>query len=129
MPGVLQGEDTVLVVQMFGELPGGAIAQASEIGTEAETTNIPVPTTAPEPVQEVKSWAGREVTTPVVDSKTASTSIVTILFSLLIFGLIMDVLIVERRKIPRIVGHNLDHIMLILAFILFMLVMEGGVVI
>lgn len=127
VPGSLEGEDTVLVVQMFGELPGAPIAKASDIEVPAQNTNIPLPTVSEAPAQqEVKSLA--QAQPPVVDSKTASNSILVILFGLLLAGLAMDVLIVERRKIPRIVGHNLDHIMLILVFIVFMLVMEGGIV-
>ena len=63
---------------------------------------------------------------PAIDSKVTSRAVSTAGLSFLAFAFIMDLVIVERKKIPRIVGHNLDHIMLILAFLLFIILERGG---
>ncbi len=132
VPGVLNGEDTVLVVQMFGALPGEA-SVPSVTGEEVQPqaalpTAVPTAIITQAPVQEVKSTASN-LKNPIVSSEATSKTILTVVLSFIILGLILDGLIVERKKIPRLVGHNLDHIMLILTFILFLVIMKGGVVI
>lgn len=133
VPGVLQGEDTVLVVQMFGETPDEALARVPNVTTEAITSENAAPA-VPQvaeitPQAEVKSLTSEKNPAPIVDSKSASKVLLSVVLSFLILGLILDALIVERKKIPRFVGHNLDHVMLILTFILFLIVMRGGVII
>ena len=65
---------------------------------------------------------------PKIDAATTTKAASTVGLSFLAFGFLMDALIVERKKIPRIVGHNLDHVMLILMFLLFVVIMRGGVI-
>ncbi|OGH06421.1 MAG: hypothetical protein A2W22_06470 [Candidatus Levybacteria bacterium RBG_16_35_11] len=134
-PGNLTGEDTVLVVEMFGT--GIAIAQnapeiasnntieenyAQQIQEEVQKTEevpkpqeIQNPTLAQNSNQE-QNIAGLQ-TKPLLNSKALSKNIVLIVIYILIFTLLVDVIIIEKRKVIRFVGHNLDHV-LFLIFIL-----------
>ncbi len=145
VPGTLQGEETVLVVEMFGATTSRTLAAVSETGASASdiaqeikptpsNAVIPQVTTVPIlPDKEVTKSAlakTQEVSNnPKIDAGGASRAVSTIGFSLLAFAFIMDVAIVERKKIPRIVGHNIDHIMLIAMFLLFLVLRSSGVVI
>lgn len=108
VPGSLQGEDTVLVVEMFGATPN-------------EIAAVPAAAAA------VAVSGQGVIRNPKVDAATTSKAASSVALAFLIFAFFMDLIITERKKIPRIVGHNLDHIMLIAAFILFLIIMEGGV--
>ena len=65
-------------------------------------------------------------TKPKIDSRISSKAVSTVGLTFLAFAFVMDLVIVERRKIPRIVGHNLDHIMLIIGFLLFIILQKGS---
>ena len=55
------------------------------------------------------------------------TRIVPIIIVLaLLLALILDFVIIKRRNIPRIVGHNLDHIMILGMFLLLLLLQRFG---
>src|SRR5690606_25701600 len=90
-----------------------------------ETGNIvstPIPTVAPvveSPVQ-VESDSGiitaqlpsvSHQTNPLINIQTLSRNTIFIILVSIITALVIDVLIIERKKIPRFVGHNWDHIM------------------
>lgn len=119
--GKLQGEDTVLVVQMFGAQPGGV-------------TQNPEPSVVPQKVAEVAPKPVVVINVPpkqVVSGSRAQSSVINapattkyISGGLLVFViaiLFLDLIVVEKRKIPRIMGHNLDHIILLVLFLLFIL--------
>ncbi len=129
VPGTLQGEDTVLVVEMFGEIPSGA-AQVPEVAVKSAQSAPAAPQEA-----QVKSVVAsspksveRVVKTPKIDTN-ATKTVTTVGLIFMGLALCLDALVVERRKIPRIVGHNLDHLMLIVFFIVFLIIMRGGVIV
>ena len=151
--GKLLGEDTVLVVEMFGSANTPAFAVAPQ--TQTPITTI-VPTTPPEntvqgeqeekiaeveviptvlPVvpkvmavvpQNSASFLSSVITKPVIDLQKVSGSIVFIIMLLFIVVLALDFAIIERKKIPRVVGHNIDHIVVIGLFVLLILLEKGG---
>ncbi len=145
VPGTLTGEETVLVVEMFGAATSQTLASVPAVVQEeanAPPTPTSIPTAAsatPMPVEQAgplaparlaeapakRAGAGAQ-SAPAIDSKVTSRAVSTAGLSFLAFAFIMDLVIVERKKIPRIVGHNLDHIMLILAFLLFIILERGG---
>lgn len=136
VPGTLSGEETVLVVEMFGATTSRTLATVSEA---AGSSSVAAQQPSPQVTLAQESF-GREATetalvktqevsnNPAIDAGVTSAAISTVGLSFLAFAFMMDLIIVERRKIPRIVGHNIDHIMLILMFLLF-LVLRGGVII
>lgn len=151
VPGTLQGEEIVLIVEMFGSAAGSppataavpqtavaAVAQESSptstpgvspqgLGQTTPQPTVVLPTTAP-PVDVPAPDNPRVENKPKIDSAFATRALSGAGLTFLVFGFLMDLIIVERKKIPRIVGHNLDHIILILTFILFLIVMKGGVI-
>lgn len=130
VPGTLEGEETVLVVQMFGATVGSATVPTTappEVQKIAEA-EVPVITTVPMPVSKavVSGNKTKASATPLVNSKIASKSI-TVGFLVFIIGILfLDLLIVEKKKIPRLVGHNLDHIILLVLFLIFILLEKTG---
>lgn len=117
LEGNLDGEDTVLVVQMFGSRNDVVISKPAEPEVQIQKTEklAAVPETSEKVLKE------QVVSNPIIDSKTATKSIGIFLVLFLAAILLLDLLIVERKKIPRIAGHNLDHIILLILFGLFMI--------
>lgn len=111
--GSLTGEDTVLVVQMFGS-PSTVTNTTQKTAGEVESytvSNIPKAET---------------VKPPIVNAPSVSKSITSTVVIFLIMVLILDLIIVKRKKIPRIVSHNIDHIILLILFLLFILLEKTG---
>ncbi|MFI5265352.1 MAG: CAP domain-containing protein [Candidatus Levyibacteriota bacterium] len=118
--GKLQGEDTVLVVQMFGVQPG-VVTQS------APPPSVQKVASAPEKPVVINVPAAKEVSgsqvlpKPIVNAPAATKYVSVSLLVFIIAILLLDFIVVEKRKIPRIMGHNLDHIILLLLFLLFIL--------
>ncbi len=135
VPGILEGEDTVLIVEMFGSTTVASVAQPVETASAAEVVQNPIPkvTISPTPaiivaVQDLdtSTVSGVVKNVPSIDAAGTSKTVSTLGLTMLAFAFTMDLVIVKRKKIPRIVGHNLDHIMLILMFLLFLVLQQTG---
>ncbi len=129
--GTLQGEETVLIVQEFGQRSD---ASASEGQISNERTNdtggvkgseakgsyqVPLPSGGEVIPQQVSSK-------PVIDITGIAKVVTFILLAALLIALVLDFIIIEKRKIPRVVGNNLDHIILVTIFIAFILMAKLG---
>jgi hypothetical protein len=151
--GTLQGQDVVLVVQMFGAtdvpLP---IAQASP--TPSAVVTLPVPSvtqtqfvtpaqlvvkTTETPIKPADrlvevprtnvspAFLNASVAShPLIDISSPTRAIPIIIVLAVILALLFDFVIIERKKIPRLVGHNLDHIMILGMFLLLLLLEKFG---
>ena len=131
VPGTLTGEETVLIVEMFGAITSQTLASAPQAAIqEGRSPSSTVAAVAQEEISSaptavsLRSRPGSLA--PKIDSRTTSRAVSAVGLTFLAFAFVMDLVIVERRKIPRIVGHNLDHIMLILAFMLFAVLQKSG---
>lgn len=147
--GQLIGEDTVLIVEMFGSEQLNPV-QTAQVQTD-KTSNI-VSNTLPEktvvagnsasqPNKEKTTVSSKNIhtlgekkhtsfiTNPILESTVFSKSILVILFSILILAFVIDLIVVERNKIPRLVGHNIDHIMIIVLFIIFVIIQRNGFIV
>jgi len=119
--GRLVGEDTVLVVEEFGETPTEYVAtknappQTNEITNNNDTENV---------LAEAKK--SDILSLPTLDIRVATRAITFVILLTLTSVLILDLFIVEQKKIPRIVGHNLDHIILITLFLVFIFLQHNG---
>ncbi|MBP6098611.1 MAG: hypothetical protein KA477_01350, partial [Candidatus Levybacteria bacterium] len=146
LEGSLQGEDTVLVVQMFGKNPyteaaavpsENSFAAGQEVApaiqepilekvVEQESGDI---ASAP---QEAGVQAAFEehsvIAKPLINIAPIARIISIGLVSVLLFAFILDVFVIERKKIPRLVGHNLDHMMLFLLFLIVLITQGIGVI-
>jgi len=118
--GRLNGEETVLIVEAFGNQ-----GTAPSIAVNRER-------------QEVFSVSDNEETASfpsvskqtLIGSLSLTSNISKIILSVFMLTLILDILVVKRKKIIRFVGHNLDHIFFLgLMFILIMGALGKGVII
>lgn len=124
--GTLTGEDTVLVVQMFGAPYVAAAVEpesdkqisppAQKIASEEKSAPVQIPQ------QAVRSQG----TQALVNVPTATKSISVVFLFFIITILLLDLMIVEKRKIPRIVGHNLDHVIILVLLLVFILLERSG---
>lgn len=147
VPGRLQDEDTVLVVEMFGStsvpevaaatpepvqpavvpqvavqsVPTKAVAQPTQAVIPTVTVMLQQIPVKPAPA-EIKSVTPEPKLSysfkPLFNAASISTRTTTVIFVLLILAFSIDIVVVERKQIPRFVGHNLDHIFLLTLFLL-----------
>jgi uncharacterized protein YkwD len=132
--GKLNGQDTVLIVQEFGNPVRAAIAQDKEvkqpisssggeispklsIATSSPTNDIVIP----------RVFAGAtNDNKPILNSLSFSLNMERVLLALFIFVLILDVVVVERRRIIRLVGHSPDHILFLAMVVLIATIFSRG---
>ncbi|MBU4016399.1 CAP domain-containing protein [Patescibacteria group bacterium] len=142
--GNLTGSDTVLVVEMFGTKYAGAAAApliaVSPIPTPTRpdlnlsepsptiifvTENITlVPSQPEEPQSKVASIQQQ----PLIDKNDLTKNILVIVLIVLITILTVDAIIIEKKKIIRVVSHNLDHIIYLIIILLTIIIIGRGVV-
>lgn len=124
LDGKLLGEDTTLVVEMFGSKAASSLARNIKENLPANPLNHQeervVFSSGTEQVQAFTS----EKRASFINSKTLSWNIAMFTVLLFISILCLDMIIINRRKIVRLVGHNIDHI-LFFAVILILIVMFG----
>lgn len=108
--GRLNGDETALVVQEFGNRGGIPIASVYD-------KNIN---------QEIEPSVNKTfvLSKSFINSLSLSSNIDRIIMILFIVALLLDMVVVERKKIIRFVGHNIDHIFF-LAMILSIIGMLG----
>jgi hypothetical protein len=124
--GTLNGEETTLVVQMFGTTPG-EVAQAAPtpppqsvvVPQEAAQVNVPAPTVASVQLPAVSGFESVN-TQPLINIPTVSHDLVFAFVGILMGVLLIDAWIASRRRVVRIAGHNIAHILFLSA--LFILI-------
>lgn len=156
--GNLLGEDTVLVVEEFAAPTTPVVvdnnaaqvanetaplAQTPSAGSSADQVSGTVPVKTPQKV--ILGDANKIVTvtknaspsflntgsihiSPIFDFSYQAKILALILLAIIAGALLIDFVVIEKKKIPRLVGHNLDHLMLIaFAIIVILLEKAGGI--
>jgi len=126
--GVLNGEETTLVVQMFGssldtvavqpgtpKSPVVPVQAASVEEVPAKQVNTERLAAAAEPI---KSAFLGVTKTPAINIPTLTRDIVFVFAGVLMGVLLLDAWIVSRRKIVRVAGHNIAHFLFLTAIII-----------
>lgn len=110
--GALSGEDTILVVQMFGN---------------QDLSVVPQKQAAPEASQPVQYSADQRVagSRPLIDGASVSRRVAVAVLTLFISVFAFDMIVIERRKIARFVGHNLDHAFFLGMILIIALIVVG----
>jgi len=159
--GKLNGEDTVLVVEMLGSTAfAAAPAPTNQLASKTQqevitATSSPSPTSSPNVAQAIPtsvpvnivqkvappSSLGNKATgavldankmsniKPLINSATLSTDVSKGVVALFIFALILDMIVIERKRVIRLVGHNMDHVLfLTLIMLLITLIVKGAIV-
>lgn len=156
--GTLTGDETILVVQEFGRKMAGSPDQSSvasrsnvpeKIPTAtptvvpviAQLTSTPIPTLLPSPTPIVvrgpsttpipasQFLVASVQSNPLIDSKSFSKNFTIFLVLFLIVVLLVDVIMLERKKIVRVLSHNIDHIMFFSIILLILLIIGRGAIV
>jgi len=121
--GTLNGEETVLVVEEFGNqympIAKNKVQEVAPIQkiVPAKSINIPLKN-----VQAIHKQ-------PLIDISSLSSNIYYVFILVFIFALLLDMIIVEKKKVMRFVGHNIDHILYLLLVLVLIGIWSKGVII
>lgn len=108
--GVLNGEETTLVVQMFGT----GVAK-------------PVSVAAPQAVLVEGASAFAQVSKkPIINIPTLSRDISSVFLGFVMAILLLDGWLISRRKVVRIAGHNMTHVVFFATMIAFLSFAQRG---
>lgn len=144
--GTLNGEDTVLVVEMLASNSFGAFVAQAEPEKTVDVTPAPVarvtfaPTSSPTPTPTLAPKLDPQLASsvletnriqsanPAIDGRVLSANVTRATAGVLIFSLFIDMIYIERKKVIRMVGHNLDHIIFLsLILIIMAIIMRGSI--
>lgn len=150
LSGTLTGDETVLVVEMFGSKnnrspsiasvevkevvpsPTPTVIQPAVISVAPTTT--PVPTvTIPEPTVEVTPTSvpiqvAAAQNNPLINKTTLQRNIVFGLMGIILSVLAIDHILIRRRKISHLLSHNLDHIIFFGILLITAIVISKGAI-
>lgn len=117
MLGKLNGEETVLIVEELGNLHMPiARSKVQEVATAQDENALP------KNVQAVHKQ-------PLINTSSLSSNIYYIFIIVFVFALILDMIVIEKKKIMRFVGHNIDHIFYLLLILILAGIWGKGVII
>ncbi len=125
--GKLNGEETVLVVEEFGgrTLAAVPLQPPSEkaISTSATVTEKSSVGTLGKEVFSVSPSIKEQ---PFINSLSFTSRTDMLIIFLFIAVFLVDMIIIERRKITRFVGHNTDHIFYLIAVLFILIILSKG---
>lgn len=114
--GRLNGEETVLIVEQLGNLNTPiAKSKTQEIATarNADTS--------------VRSAEVRK--NPIINVSSLSSNVYVTVVLVFIFALILDMIIIEKKKVMRFVGHNIDHVLYLFLILVLVTIWTKGVIV
>ncbi len=143
--GVLTGEETVLVVEMFGSRELSGVPQTASTKPEiaAASNNL----NKEEVKEEVKEEEDKNLVAginldqlsksnisavkkePLINSVNFSSNTVRIIVGLVILVLALDMVVVRRKRLVRFVGHNIDHILFLSLVLILIGFLARGVIV
>lgn len=129
--GKLNGEETVLVVQELGSrvYKNTSISKLkTETKPSISATSDKKPTTrvAGEKASRLRASVIKKQS--LIDSFSLTTNIANIILIVFISVLFIDMIIGERRKILRFIGHNTDHIFYLISILIILIILGRGIV-
>ena len=156
--GKLNGEDTILVVEMFGstgqsqaiaavskdqviedqnpqvvEQETPVVAQEAQVVTEEKSIS-PTPSLAQARKPQEKSIKGNSIIvasakTPVINVNSFTRNISLFALVLFIFVFVLDIILARKKKLVRVAGHNIDHIFFFTMIIILAVILTRGAII
>lgn len=121
--GKLMGEDTTLIVEMFGGKNLSPLAAKQENSLQPVVPSV-MPLESALGQQSIAAVSAQSLIS--VNSLTKNLS--TLILVIFIVTLLSDMIIIERKKISRLVGHNMDHLAFLGAILLFVILFSTGVI-
>ncbi len=134
VPGNLLGSDTVLVVQLFGTLQGGAVSD-SGTSTSGNTKAIPAQVAevkgdtvvpAPTPAPSAPAMSPVPGVVPQWNQFNLARALNLGTTALFILALVLDLLLAESHRLSRRVGNNWAHIIFINVILLATTIVNAG---
>jgi hypothetical protein len=116
--GTLNGEETALVVEEFGNL-SMPVVKNTKVQQVSAAKSVK---STPKNVQAVNKQ-------PLINTSALSSNVYYVFVIVFIFALLLDMIIVEKKKVMRFVGHNVDHILYLLLILVLVGIWGKGVVI
>ncbi len=138
--GKLLGEETTLVVEMFGSKGEPTpLARAENLQIkEANLVSVPVSESKAKQAPAIANRSQRVLVAPasasslkaypLINSRSFAWNFSIAILLLFISVLIIDMIIIERKKIVRLVGHNLDHILFFIAILIIAIISNRGLI-
>lgn len=131
--GKLNGEETVLVVEMLGGKGAPPLARKASEEISASIPQAPVPQEVPkgisyQPTTNFQPLVASVKAKPIIDINVFSQNLSLAILFLFISVFIVDMIIIERKKIVRLVGHNLDHILFLTGILIIIIMFSKGVI-
>lgn len=125
MEGKMNGQETILVVEMFGnkDFPAVAVIHPPQGSYQTSAKQI-----AGELPQSPTSVLASLRNNPLISSTLLSRNTGLAILFLFISTFILDMIIVERRKIVRFGGHNIDHALFLGMISLIFILIGRGVI-
>lgn len=142
--GVLSGEETTLVVQMFGASRSVAVPNVDKVQAQEPVVvktvvpeepvaqaAIPEPTVTlavPEPLApaQLAPQVSSVITNPLINLSAVSRQVVFVFAGILMGILAIDAYVVARRRVVRLAGHNLAHILFLFSIVIGGLFLTHG---
>lgn len=121
--GELNGEKTVLIVQMLGS------TRLSPIAQDSGESQISISSSSTQGANNFVKAENEVKLTPIISSNILSSNIAKGILITFIFILILDMIIVEKNKIMRLMGHNADHVLFMSLILLITILIAGGAII
>ncbi len=115
--GKLKGEETVLVVEDLGNLH--MPIAGSKVQEIAAATDV-------NPLHKSVQAVHKQ---PLINISSLSSNIYFVFVIVFIFALLLDMIIVEKKKVMRFVGHNIDHILYLVLVLILIGIWGKGVII
>lgn len=115
--GTLNGEETTLVVQMFGSraTPVAQLPQAPTVVTQQAAQTEAGQAASPRAV--ASAYSGVSIK-PLIDIGRLNRTVVYGFIGILLGVLAVDAWVTSRRRIVRVVGHNMAHILFFVALLI-----------
>lgn len=127
--GTLNGVETTLVVQSFGTPTPAASSTAPRTVLKKPSLGEATALAVNQPETAITEASGSATTAPSMLSPFLLTKTISVFFLGLIFGaLLVDAVFVWRRKIVRLSGKNIAHLVFIGALLLAAIITKQGVI-
>lgn len=128
VPGILQDQETVLVVQLFGTLQPGLVSQPATQNT-VSATPVPAQVAAvkgQEVIESLPPPSSAPAVLPRLNQFSLSRTLNLATTMLFILALILDLVLAESQKLSRRVGNNWAHIIFINLILLATTIVNTG---
>lgn len=134
--GTLNGVETTLVVQLFGTPTPAPVAQTPSVPATPKSSPTPVPELGEASVAEEKIVLAPAALAQEKESPSAPTtspfaltkSLAVLILGIVLGALILDVFLVSQKKIVRLSGKNLAHLIFITFLLLAVVLTTQGAI-